>query len=52
MDAYLQKTNITTELAVKAAEGRAEKTLEEMLPLHYLEYREVFKMKDFDTLLE
>ena len=38
MDTYLQKTNITMELAIKAAEGKAEKTLEEMLPPHYLEY--------------
>ena len=52
MDAYLRKTNIATELAVKAAEGRVEKMLEEMLPPHYLEYREVFKKKDFDTLPE
>ena len=36
MDAYLRKTNIATELAVKAAEGKAEKTLEGMLPPHYL----------------
>ena len=52
MDTYLQKTNIATELAVKAAEGKVEKTLEEMLPPHYLEYREVFEKKDFDTLPE
>ena len=52
MDAYLWKTNIATELAVKAAKGKAEKTLEEMLPPHYLEYREVFEKKDFDTLPE
>ena len=50
MDVYLQKTNIATELAVKAAEGKVEKTLEEMLPLHYLEYQEVFEKKDFNTL--
>ena len=50
MDAYLQKTNIATELAVKAAEGKVEKTLEEMLPPHYLEYQEVFEKKDFNTL--
>ena len=31
MDMYLQKTNITTELAIKAAKGKAKKTLEEML---------------------
>ena len=48
--AYLQKMNIATELAVKAAEGKAEKMLEEMLPPHYLEYREVFEKRDFDTL--
>ena len=52
MDAYLRKTNIATELAVKAAEGKAKRTLEEMLPPHYLEYWEVFKKEDFDTLLE
>ena len=50
MDAYLRKTNIATELAIKAAKGKAEKTLEEMLPPHYLEYQEVFEKKDFDTL--
>ena len=50
MDAYLRKTNIATELAIKAAKGKVEKMLEEMLPPHYLEYREVFKKKDFDTL--
>ena len=38
MDAYLRKTNIATELAIKAAEGKVEKTLEEMLPPHYLKY--------------
>ena len=38
MDAYLQKMNIATELAIKAAEGKAEKMPEEMLPPHYLEY--------------
>ena len=38
MDAYLRKTIIATELAVKVAEGKVEKTLEEMLPPHYLEY--------------
>ena len=32
------KTNIATELAVKVAEGKVKKTLEEMLPPHYLEY--------------
>ena len=37
MDTYLRKTNIATELAVKAAKGKVEKTLEEMLPPHYLE---------------
>ena len=52
MDVYLRKTNITTELAVKAAKGKAEKTLEEMLPPHYLEYQEVFEKKDFNTLPE
>ena len=52
MDAYLRKTNIATELAVKVAKGKVERTLEEMLPPHYLEYREVFKKKDFDTLPE
>ena len=36
MDVYLRKTNIATELAVKAAEGKVEKTLEEMLPPHYV----------------
>ena len=38
MDVYLRKTNIATKLAVKAAKGKVEKTLEEMLPPHYLEY--------------
>ena len=38
IDVYLQKTNITMELAIKAAEGKANKMLEEMLPPHYLEY--------------
>ena len=52
MDTYLHKMNIATELAVKAAEGKVEKMLEEMLPPHYLEYREVFEKKDFDTLPE
>ena len=52
LDAYLWKTNIVTELAVKAAEGKKERMLEEMLPPHYLEYWEVFKKKDFDTLPE
>ena len=52
MDAYLWKTNIATELVVKAAEGKPERMLEEMLPPYYLEYREVFKRKDFNTLPE
>ena len=52
IDTHLRKMNIATELAVKAAEGKAKKMLEEMLPLHYLEYREVFEKKDFDTLPE
>ena len=53
MHTYKRQTlNIATELAVKAAEGKVEKTLEEMLPPHYLEYREVFEKKDFDTLPE
>ena len=38
MDAYLRKTNIVTELAIKAAERKVEKMLEKMLPPHYLEY--------------
>ena len=38
VDVYLRKTNIATELAVKVVEGKVEKMLEEMLPLHYLEY--------------
>ena len=52
IDTYLWKMNIAMELAIKAAEGKKEKTLEEMLPPHYLEYREVFEKKDFDTLPE
>ena len=50
IDTHLRKMNIATELAVKAAEGKAKKMLEEMLPPHYLEYQEVFEKKDFDTL--
>ena len=41
-----------TELAAKANAGKKEQTLEEMLPPHYLEYREVFDKVDFNTLPE
>ena len=44
--------SFATELAAKANAGKKEQTLEEMLPPHYLEYREVFNKANFDTLPE
>ena len=49
-EAYIRKVSFATELAAKANKGKRTKTLEEMLPPHYLKYREVFEKTDFDTL--
>ncbi|KAF9254094.1 hypothetical protein L218DRAFT_810970, partial [Marasmius fiardii PR-910] len=46
------QTNVATELALKAAEGKQERTLEDIVPTTYHDYHSVFEKESFNSLPE